>query len=113
MKNSISSKDIISFLNKMKRLVSEGRFQFVDRKKNLDSLAKYGLTIKDLKHTLFDLCVKDYYAGPKSDDDFSLGEIWEFIKRIETIDFYIKLKLEEEENGEIIVCISFHESNRG
>lgn len=113
MKNAVFGKEIISFLQKMKKLVSEGNFLLANRKKNLDSLAQHGFTINDLKNALFDLCVKDYYAGPESDDDYSQGEIWMFIKKIDKINFYIKLKLEETENDEIIICISFHESKKG
>lgn len=113
MKNAVFGKDIINFLQKMKKLLSDGSFLLADRKKNLDSLAQYGFTINDLKNALFELCVREYYAGPESDDDYSQGEIWAFIKKIDGINFYIKLKLEETESEEIIVCISFHESKRG
>lgn len=39
--------DINGFLHEAKKLVSEGRYDFVPRRKNMQSLARYGLTIID------------------------------------------------------------------
>lgn len=41
--------DINGFLHEAKKLVSEGRYDFVPRRKNMQSLARYGLTIIDAK----------------------------------------------------------------
>ena len=68
------------------------------------------MTIKDAVEIILDLNSKDYYDGPKSDYDYSQGEIWEIIKKVDKTDFYIKLKIEEYVEGEFLICILFHES---
>lgn len=112
MRNKLSIKDINLALEKIKDLISEGEYTFIDRGKNLRSLFKHFLTVRDAIEIILDLNNKDYYDGPKSDYDYSQGEIWEFIKRVNKTDFYIKLKIEEYKEGEFLICISFRESER-
>ena len=112
MRKPVNNNDILVFLNKMKQLVSEGKYTLVQRKKNIQSLIEFGLTVSDIKDILLSLELSNYYAGPKSDYDFSEGDIWEFIKRIENVLFYIKLKIIKTDE-EYVVCISFHKSNNG
>ena len=51
--------DINGFLHEAKKLVSEGRYDFVPRRKNMQSLARYGLTITDAKSEILGLVVGD------------------------------------------------------
>jgi len=101
---------ILSYLSKVKKLLTEGKYDFIPRRKNMQALAQYGLTIKDAKNEILDLRVKDYYKGPKQDYDAKRpGEIWEFKKNIDGTVFYIKVKIVEENGEEVLKCLGFHE----
>ena len=55
---------------------------------------KHGLTIADAKNEILGLVVGDYYKGPKQDFDPNRpGDIWEFKKNIDGMQFYVKVKL--------------------
>lgn len=100
----------MSLLEKTKKLISSNKFDFVPRRKNLQSLAKHGLTIKDAKDEILDLVISNYYKGPKNDFDRP-GEIWEFKKEIDGTLFYIKIKIAIECGTEIVKCIGFHDDD--
>lgn len=108
LQNAIGNKDICIFLENMKNLVSTGAYDFVPRRKNLQSLAEHGLTITDAKEEILELIVSDYYKGPKKDFDRP-GYIWEFKKRINGKQFYIKLKIVHEDGKDTLKCLGFHE----
>ena len=79
MGNQASITDITTFLEKMKKLVSGGKYDFVPRRKNMQALAQHGLTITDAKNEILGLVVSDYYKGPKQDlDPNRPGDVWEF-----------------------------------
>lgn len=112
MANHTNAPDIIRFLEKVKTLVSTGKYDFVPRRKNMQSLAQYGLTITDAKNEIIGLVVEDYYKGPKQDLDSNRpGDIWEFKKNIDGITFYVKVKIVTENENEILKCIGFHEDD--
>ena len=67
MNNIANISDIAIFLENAKALISAGRYDFVPRRKNMQSLAQHGLTITDAKAELLELVVSDYYKGPKQD----------------------------------------------
>lgn len=67
MRNKLSIKDINLALEKIKDLISKGEYTFIDRGKNLRSLSKHFLTVRDAIEIILDLNNKDYYDGPKSD----------------------------------------------
>ena len=82
------------------------------RRKNMQALAQYGLTVLDAKNEIFGLVVRDYYKGPKKDfDSVRPGDIWEFKKKIDGISFYIKVKISEENGEEVLKCIGFHKDD--
>jgi hypothetical protein len=104
--------DIILFLETMKRLVSAGKYDFVPRRKNMQALAQYGITIADAKTEILGLVVDDYYKGPKQDFDSNRpGDVWEFKKDIDGIQFYIKVKIVHENGEDILKCLGFHEDD--
>ncbi len=112
MHNQTNSSDILDFLEKAKTLLSSGNFDFVPRRKNLQSLAKHGLIISDAKDEILSLVVTDYHKGPKHDFDSSRpGDIWEFKTNINGIKFYIKIKIVIENEKSILRCIGFHEDD--
>lgn len=112
MNTQSSTSDIEIFINNLKNLMSENKYDFVPRRKNLQDLAEYGLSIKDAKSEIISLEVSDYYKGPKKDLNTSkLGDIWEFKKNIDGVQFYIKLKIVQENNENILKCLSFHKDD--
>ncbi len=112
MGNQANTSDIILFLEKAKRLLSTGKYDFVPRRKNMQALAQHGLTITDAKIELLDLVVGDYYKGPKQDfDPDRPGDIWEFKKQIDGKQFYVKVKITQENGEDILKCLGFHEDD--
>ncbi len=106
------SVEIAAFLQDVKKLISAGRYDFVPRRKNMQALAQHGLTIMDAKEEILSLVVGDYYKGPKPDlDPNRTGEIWEFKKDIGGIQFYVKVKIVQENGVDILKCIGFHEDD--
>ena len=94
MSNRANGPNIAAFLERMKRLISAGKYDFVPRRKNMQALAQHGLTILDAKNEILGLVVGDYYKGPKQDFDHNRpGDIWEFKKNIDGNSFYIKVKI--------------------
>lgn len=112
MSNRADISDIANFLEKGKNLISTGKYDFVPRRKNMQALAKNGLTITDAKNEILGLVVGDYYKGPKQDFDSDRpGDIWEFKKNIDGIQFYVKVKIVQENGEDILKCIGFHEDD--
>ena len=112
MGDSANTTDIINFLEMAKRLISVGKYDFVPRRKNMQSLARHGLTIMDAKGELINLVVGDYYKGPKRDFDTDRpGGIWEFKKNIDGTKFYVKMKIVQENGDDILKCIGFHDDD--
>ena len=112
MCNLASASDITLFLTKAKVLIIAGNYDFVPRRKNLQALADHGLTIADVKNEIISLEVKDYYKGPKQDFDHNhVGYIWEFKKTVDEEQFYVKLKIINQNGNDILKCLSFHEDD--
>ena len=107
-----STSDIVTFLTNAKELLAVGKYDFVPRRKNMQALAQHGLTITDAKNEILGLVVGDYYKGPKQDlDPNRPGDIWEFKKNVDGIQFYVKLKIVQENGRDILKCIGFHEDD--
>ena len=112
MNNRVSTSKIALFLEKIKMLLATGKYDFVPRRKNMQALAQHGLTITDAKEEIFELTVSNYYKGPKQDlDTNKSGDIWEFKKQIDGIQFYIKIKIVQEDGEDILKCLGFHEND--
>lgn len=109
MGEQANKSDVTEFLEHAKSLISEGKYDFVPRRKNMQALAQYGLTITDAKNEILGLVFKDYYKGPKQDlDPGRPGDIWEFKKEIEGTQFYVKVKIVRENGEELLRCLGFH-----
>lgn len=52
MSNQASTSDIAAYLARVKKLLSTGKYDFVPRRKNMQALAQYGLTITDVKNEI-------------------------------------------------------------
>lgn len=112
MSNQASMQDIAAYLARVKKLLSIGKYDFIPRRKNMQALAQHGLTIIDAKNEILGLVISDYYKGPKQDlDPNRPGEIWEFKKNIDGMQFYVKLKIVRENGEDILKCIGFHEDD--
>ena len=112
MGNRANESDIIFYLEKVKRLIAAGKYDFVPRRKNMQALAQHGLTIKDAKAEILELVVGDYYKGPKQDlDPNRPGDIWEFKKQVDRTQFYVKVKIVKENGEDILKCLGFHEDD--
>lgn len=112
MSNQASTSDIASYLTEVKKLLSAGKYVFVPRRKNMQALAQHGLTIADAKNEILGLVVGDYYKGPKQDFDLNRpGDIWEFKKHIDGMQFYVKVKIVQENGADILKCLAFHEDD--
>lgn len=112
MGNQSNMSDITLFLGNAKRLISIGKYDFVPRRKNMQALAQHGLTIADAKAELLGLVADDYYKGSKKDlDPDKPGDIWEFKKQIDGKQFYIKVKITQENEEDILKCLGFHEDD--
>lgn len=104
--------DVVIFLERVKKLISKGRYDFVPRRKNMQALARYGMSIIDVKDEILGLTVDDYYKGPKRDFDSKRpGDIWEFKKQINKMQFYVKVKIVQENGEDILKCLGFHEDD--
>jgi hypothetical protein len=96
------------FLLEFKRIMAKGRgLDIVNRRENIDTLAKFGLTRGNLKEEIMTLSVENYCQGPEPDRDRP-GDIWVFGKQIGAEEIYIKLKVAQVGNEKIAKCISFH-----
>jgi hypothetical protein len=104
------------FLYEVKKLVSQGRRQFVKRQgynvpdgRTINYVqALLELDIADVDEAweyVLSLTPAHYHSGPKKDRDRPDGsDVWVFKRKINNINTYIKLKTDE--RG--CICISFH-----
>jgi hypothetical protein len=100
------------FLREFKHIATNGRgIDIVDRVKNMQALARLGLTKRNCREEILSLSVEDYCDGPKPDKDRP-GEVWEFGKLMGGKDIYIKLKISHVGRVKLAKCISFHEAER-
>lgn len=100
----------------VKKLVSQGRRQFVKRQgyiapdgvkiNYLQALLELDISdIEEAWNYVLSLTPSHYHSGPAKDRDRPEGaDIWVFKRKINEIDTYIKLKIDD--RG--CVCISFH-----
>ncbi len=100
--------EIRGFLIEFKGIMSKGRgLDIVNRRENIDTLARIGLTKKNLIEEIMTVSVENYCQGPDPDKDRP-GHIWVFGKQIGSEEIYIKLKIAQVGKEKIAKCISFH-----
>lgn len=105
-------KKLCDFLSEVKRTISKGRFQLVNRHVNIKAITEYGLTEEDVKSEIKHLTVADYYRGPAPDHKFPNQLVWEFGIMISGQIWYVKLTMTDSENGPVVRCLSFHPADR-
>jgi len=85
---------------------AQKHFSFYPRDESLDTIARLGITIPQVKKEILGLTYEDYYRGPITDTGPKGGEYWEFGKTICGQEVFIKLKTVSEHG--IAICFSFH-----
>ena len=99
------------FLKEFKVIVTTGRgLDIIDRRENIKCLIELGFTKMHCREEILSLSVDNYHDGPKPDIDRP-GMVWEFGKKIDGDEIYIKLKIAEVDNEKLAKCISFHKAN--
>ena len=92
----------------------KGKICICSKRKDVQSLSEHGLTIADAKSAILTLSAKDYYKGPKRDFESAQSrDIWEFKKRVNGLQFYVKLKIQKRNGEKVLKCLSFHENDYG
>ncbi len=83
---------VLKFLKSFKDLMTNGKrpLDFVPRAENNQTIIDLGLTTKNVEDEILGLTMLDYCSGPEKDHSRP-GVIWEFGKRIQGCEVYIKL----------------------
>lgn len=85
-------------------------FRVAQRDKNMATLARLGVTIRDAKGRILTLTPSDYVEGPTPREGHPSQESWVFGLQIHDTDVYIKLEVRLEPAR--CLCVSFHEAER-
>ena len=101
---------VVLFLHLMKESARR-RFIFVDRRVNLVTLARLGITRGEAQSLVMGLTPEHYVRGPDQDDNYPDLEVWVFGLHVTETEVYVKVQVLADP-PERCVCISFHESER-
>lgn len=105
MPGKITPQEITAFLKDFKSHLQK-KFVFIQRQKNLQTLALLGITVKHAKEVIAALMYCDYCRGPMQDRDRQNANVWEFGYSISGKNIYIKLS--DDFSSGYAKCISFH-----
>lgn len=110
MGNQVSISDVNDALLRIKSAVASGRYQFINRRKNLTSLAAAGLLPKHVIQYILGLTYKQYLHGPEQESDASFfpGLVFVFGCQVCQDEFFVKVKLYQQSDEEWCTCLSFH-----
>ena len=106
----IERRKVVLFLHLMK-MAAHQRFVFVNRHKNLETLASLGITRGHAESLVLGLQPSDYVSGPDPDRNNPGLEMWVFGLRAAGSEVYVKLQVISDPPV-ACVCISFHEPDR-
>ena len=68
----------------MRSAIDRHKIVLAPRKKNMDTLARLGLTWQDAQDEIYSLTEADYHQGPMLDrNDTTSDHLWVFKKRID------------------------------
>lgn len=100
-------------LSKMKKLIINSKRKFANRKDRdyLQELLEIGIVEEVAWQEILTLN-KSHYIMEYRPVYMKTGDVLTFKKNINGYLVYIKLKIEVDENGEIVVCLSFHIDER-
>ncbi len=100
---------VIEFLIKYKSFAQKS-WVLIPRKKNMDSLAELGVTIKQAKKMILGQSVIDYCSGPEEDLAQAGFHVWVFSTKIDE-EQMLYIKLSDDFRGDQAKCISFHKAD--
>lgn len=100
----------IKLLSKMKKLIIKGCRKFCCRKDRdyIQELLDIGITEEDAWQEILSLSSRDYYLDFKPFYYKNSDDALIFKKYINGYKVYIKIKIEQYNNNEMVVCLSFH-----
>jgi len=102
-----SEANINGFLYQFKYFATSGGFRFIERDKNLRTLAELGiLEPHAVKEIIMPLTHRNYVKGPEQDRDYPKHNVWVFQCNYEVVNLYIKLSDNFSKN--LAICISMH-----
>ncbi len=101
-----------AFLEQARDLIHAGKWLIAKRTENLETLRALGISVKEQRYILLSLAVQDFR---KMDDPVKGSNecAWVFLYERNGVDLYIKLKIREFSEGNLLICVSFHVSDRG
>lgn len=103
----ITRDEVESFLSEFHTKMRVFDVVFLDREKNVQTMADLEICGSDMKRVLLTIRPEDYSEGPLLVDSLSLhGPMWVFGKDIKGRELYIKIALGRTNSSTI--CISFH-----
>jgi hypothetical protein len=107
--STYSTKEVVeNMLHDMREALAQGKYNFIKRSKNMESLTQLGLVPSDIIDEINELTYADYISGPETDRDRPDDDkLWIFKKRVISEVFYIKLKVEYQTDKGVRV-LSFH-----
>ncbi|NJD04410.1 MAG: type II toxin-antitoxin system MqsR family toxin [Ruminiclostridium sp.] len=103
--------DVNDFLAKCCLLIDERYVDpFTQNLETKDTLNLLGYSIKAMLQEIKELGEADLIKDPEPDKDSKYpGDVWIFIKKVQTYNIYIKLKIRELKNGDKqLFIMSFH-----
>lgn len=97
-------------LSRMKKLINQGYKRFASRKDRdyIQELLDIGITEEMAWSEILSLSAKDYIYDYKPFYSKNSEEALTFKKMINGYKVYIKIKIEEYNNNDATVCLSFH-----
>lgn len=102
-----------AFLNEARSIIElrgvEYGFSFRRRPENMATLRGLGWTVTQLVELILTLTV-DSYSGNVDPTDTIPEDGWVFGVQEANMDIYIKLAIVRPPEGDVVVCVSFHES---
>ncbi len=103
-------RQVVQFLKEFTNCIEENDLNLKKRRINDGTIFKLGFNHRQIKDVFYSLTPDDYISGPQF-DTLHGGSYWEFVKNVEDLVVYIKIKIHTKNDGtDIPYCYSFHES---
>ncbi len=110
----ITPDEVNKYLIKIKKALSANRYQFIERRKNIDAMSRVGILPSHTKEIILGLTYKNYLSGPEPERDkrFSEGEYMLFGCEVSGLEFFVKIKIMMQDGEDFCRCISFHDPEK-
>lgn len=96
----------------LKRIRDDG-ILFINRPKNAQSLAEFGITATQQRKVIENLQPEDYCGGPEADEKYPWKSVAVFGTTYREVELYIKFSMGVDRVGVArapVVCLPFHKS---